>query len=141
MFGFWLVASGCHRERGKTFDVELPHGKPFLEDEQVTFLVPFLERTLDWPLNSRFHYGHPDLMDKLQVVQQGGVSKAQMIAVNVIFQDAFVRKVVLCFVLCFFCFVWLFYCTGFHKCSFSFSMLLWMVLCDFGIVAFFWLTM
>ena len=34
-----------------------------------------IRRTLDWPLNSRFHYGHPDLMDKLQVVQQGGVSK------------------------------------------------------------------
>lgn len=47
----------------------------------VTFLSVtggffFRRRTLDWPLNSRFHYGHPDLMDKLQVVQQGGVSKA-----------------------------------------------------------------
>lgn len=44
-------------------------------DSEFTFGT-MIQRTLDWPLNSRFHYGHPDLMDKLQVVQQGGVSKA-----------------------------------------------------------------
>eukprot|EP00405_Crypthecodinium_cohnii_P007093 CAMPEP_0206420490 /NCGR_PEP_ID=MMETSP0324_2-20121206/873_1 /ASSEMBLY_ACC=CAM_ASM_000836 /TAXON_ID=2866 /ORGANISM="Crypthecodinium cohnii, Strain Seligo" /LENGTH=1614 /DNA_ID=CAMNT_0053884383 /DNA_START=33 /DNA_END=4877 /DNA_ORIENTATION=- len=35
-----------------------------------------LQRTMDWPLQARLHYGHPDMMDKLQMVQQGGVSKA-----------------------------------------------------------------
>lgn len=43
-------------------------------DSEFTFGT-MIQRTLDWPLNSRFHYGHPDLIDKLQVVQQGGVSK------------------------------------------------------------------
>jgi len=35
-----------------------------------------IQRTMDWPLQARLHYGHPDMMDKLQVLQQGGVSKA-----------------------------------------------------------------
>ncbi|CAE7879948.1 FKS1, partial [Symbiodinium sp. KB8] len=43
-------------------------------DSEFTFGT-MIQRTLDWPLNARLHYGHPDLMDKLQVVQQGGVSK------------------------------------------------------------------
>ncbi|CAJ1402016.1 unnamed protein product [Effrenium voratum] len=43
-------------------------------DSEFTFGT-MIQRTLDWPLAARFHYGHPDLMDKLQVVQQGGVSK------------------------------------------------------------------
>jgi 1,3-beta-glucan synthase len=34
------------------------------------------QRTMDWPLEARLHYGHPDMMDKLQMLQQGGVSKA-----------------------------------------------------------------
>jgi len=34
-----------------------------------------IQRTMDWPLQARLHYGHPDMMDKLQVLQQGGVSK------------------------------------------------------------------
>jgi len=35
-----------------------------------------IQRTMDWPLEARLHYGHPDMMDKLQMLQQGGVSKA-----------------------------------------------------------------
>mmetsp|Transcript_102536 Transcript_102536/g.258317 ORF Transcript_102536/g.258317 Transcript_102536/m.258317 type:complete len:1585 (-) Transcript_102536:49-4803(-) len=35
-----------------------------------------IQRTMDWPLDARLHYGHPDMMDKLQMLQQGGVSKA-----------------------------------------------------------------
>jgi len=35
-----------------------------------------IQRTMDRPLEARLHYGHPDIMDKLQMVQQGGVSKA-----------------------------------------------------------------
>eukprot|EP00929_Paragymnodinium_shiwhaense_P061983 TRINITY_DN30951_c0_g1_i1.p1 TRINITY_DN30951_c0_g1~~TRINITY_DN30951_c0_g1_i1.p1 ORF type:complete len:1604 (-),score=362.26 TRINITY_DN30951_c0_g1_i1:181-4992(-) len=35
-----------------------------------------VQRTMDWPMESRLHYGHPDMMDKLQIIQQGGVSKA-----------------------------------------------------------------
>jgi len=34
-----------------------------------------VQRTMDWPLQARLHYGHPDMMDKLQMIQQGGVSK------------------------------------------------------------------
>lgn len=34
-----------------------------------------IQRTMDTPLQARLHYGHPDMMDKLQVLQQGGVSK------------------------------------------------------------------
>merc|ERR1719433_964688 len=35
-----------------------------------------VQRTMDWPMEARLHYGHPDMMDKLQMMQQGGVSKA-----------------------------------------------------------------
>jgi len=35
-----------------------------------------IQRTMDWPLEARLHYGHPDMLDKLQMLQQGGVSKA-----------------------------------------------------------------
>merc|ERR1719230_1457895 len=34
-----------------------------------------VQRTMDRPLEARLHYGHPDVMDKLQMIQQGGVSK------------------------------------------------------------------
>jgi len=34
-----------------------------------------VQRTMDSPLKARLHYGHPDMMDKLQMIQQGGVSK------------------------------------------------------------------
>jgi len=34
-----------------------------------------IQRTMDWPLRARLHYGHPDMMCKLQAMQQGGVSK------------------------------------------------------------------
>eukprot|EP00927_Polykrikos_kofoidii_P034856 TRINITY_DN2947_c0_g5_i1.p1 TRINITY_DN2947_c0_g5~~TRINITY_DN2947_c0_g5_i1.p1 ORF type:complete len:1590 (-),score=233.54 TRINITY_DN2947_c0_g5_i1:233-5002(-) len=34
-----------------------------------------VQRTMDLPLKARLHYGHPDMLDKLQMVQQGGVSK------------------------------------------------------------------
>lgn len=35
-----------------------------------------VQRTMDWPMGCRMHYGHPDIMDKIQMLQQGGVSKA-----------------------------------------------------------------
>eukprot|EP00930_Biecheleria_cincta_P028708 TRINITY_DN20020_c0_g1_i1.p1 TRINITY_DN20020_c0_g1~~TRINITY_DN20020_c0_g1_i1.p1 ORF type:complete len:1709 (+),score=246.49 TRINITY_DN20020_c0_g1_i1:135-5261(+) len=34
-----------------------------------------VQRTMDWPMGCRMHYGHPDIMDKIQMLQQGGVSK------------------------------------------------------------------
>ena len=35
-----------------------------------------VQRTLARPLWCRYHYGHPDVMDKLALVSQGGLSKA-----------------------------------------------------------------
>mmetsp|Transcript_26339 Transcript_26339/g.77317 ORF Transcript_26339/g.77317 Transcript_26339/m.77317 type:complete len:2722 (+) Transcript_26339:41-8206(+) len=35
-----------------------------------------LQRTMDRPLLSRQHYGHPDIMEKLTMMAQGGLSKA-----------------------------------------------------------------
>ena len=35
-----------------------------------------VQRTLYRPLDARMHYGHPDFIDKLTMMQQGGVSKA-----------------------------------------------------------------
>jgi hypothetical protein len=35
-----------------------------------------VQRTLSRPLWSRYHYGHPDVMDKLVLMAQGGLSKA-----------------------------------------------------------------
>lgn len=43
-------------------------------DSEFTFGT-VIQRTMDWPLDARLHYGHPDMMDKLQMLQQGGVSK------------------------------------------------------------------
>ena len=34
------------------------------------------QRVLDTPLRSRFHYGHPDIFDKLWFITRGGISKA-----------------------------------------------------------------
>ena len=34
------------------------------------------QRTMSRPLWSRYHYGHPDLLDKSQMISQGGISKA-----------------------------------------------------------------
>eukprot|EP01052_Picozoa_sp_SAG31_P002274 SAG31_NODE_79_length_27235_cov_6.268868_3_plen_2702_part_00 len=34
------------------------------------------QRALTNPLGARMHYGHPDVMDKLEMIAQGGVSKA-----------------------------------------------------------------
>lgn len=33
------------------------------------------QRTMSYPLQSRLHYGHPDMMDKLAMMAQGGISK------------------------------------------------------------------
>ena len=33
------------------------------------------QRTMATPLRSRFHYGHPDMLDKLAMMSQGGISK------------------------------------------------------------------
>ena len=35
-----------------------------------------VQRTLASPLQSRYHYGHPDMLDKIALIAQGGVSKA-----------------------------------------------------------------
>ena len=34
------------------------------------------QRTMAQDLGSRYHYGHPDMMDKLAMMSQGGISKA-----------------------------------------------------------------
>jgi len=34
-----------------------------------------VQRTLAYPLWSRLHYGHPDMLDKLAMIGQGGMSK------------------------------------------------------------------
>ena len=34
------------------------------------------QRTMTAPLRSRYHYGHPDMLDKLAMMAQGGISKA-----------------------------------------------------------------
>ena len=35
-----------------------------------------VQRVMTWPGSVRFHYGHPDLWNKLFVMTRGGVSKA-----------------------------------------------------------------
>lgn len=35
-----------------------------------------LQRTMTFPGRARFHYGHPDVWDKLWVMTRGGISKA-----------------------------------------------------------------
>ena len=35
-----------------------------------------VQRTMSDPLQSRYHYGHPDMLDKCAMMAQGGVSKA-----------------------------------------------------------------
>eukprot|EP00966_Prymnesium_polylepis_P016761 386749-Prymnesium_polylepis.1 len=35
-----------------------------------------VQRTMAYPLLSRYHYGHPDMFDKLGLIAQGGMSKA-----------------------------------------------------------------
>ena len=35
-----------------------------------------VQRTMAKPLRSRYHYGHPDMLDKLALMAQGGISKA-----------------------------------------------------------------
>ena len=43
---------------------------------QERYFGTMFQRVLDQPLDVRFHYGHPDLMDKLHFLSHGGVSKA-----------------------------------------------------------------
>ena len=41
------------------------------------YSLPLLvQRTMSDPLYCRYHYGHPDMLDKLALLAQGGVSKA-----------------------------------------------------------------
>ena len=35
-----------------------------------------VQRFLTWPLMVRFHYGHPDVWDKVWAISSGGISKA-----------------------------------------------------------------
>ena len=35
-----------------------------------------VQRVMTWPGSVRFHYGHPDLWNKLFIMTRGGVSKA-----------------------------------------------------------------
>lgn len=35
-----------------------------------------IQRVMTWPGGVRFHYGHPDLWNKLFVMTRGGISKA-----------------------------------------------------------------
>jgi 1,3-beta-glucan synthase len=35
-----------------------------------------VQRVMCWPGNVRFHYGHPDVWNKLFVMTRGGMSKA-----------------------------------------------------------------
>lgn len=37
---------------------------------------PCVQRVMTWPGSVRFHYGHPDLWNKLFIMTRGGVSKA-----------------------------------------------------------------
>ena len=43
---------------------------------QERYFGTWYQRVLSKPLDVRFHYGHPDLMDKLHFLTRGGVSKA-----------------------------------------------------------------
>ena len=43
---------------------------------QERYFGTFFQRVLAAPLDVRFHYGHPDLLDKLHFLTRGGVSKA-----------------------------------------------------------------
>lgn len=35
-----------------------------------------VQRVMTWPGGVRFHYGHPDIWNKLFVMTRGGISKA-----------------------------------------------------------------
>ena len=43
---------------------------------QERYFGTFFQRVLDSPLDVRFHYGHPDLLDKVHFLARGGVSSA-----------------------------------------------------------------
>jgi 1,3-beta-glucan synthase len=47
----------------------------FAASSEFTFGT-IIQRTLDRPLAARLYYGHPDIMEKLTMMAQGGVSKA-----------------------------------------------------------------
>lgn len=46
----------------------------FAAAAELTFGT-LVQRTMTNPLNVRMHYGHPDMLDKLTMIAQGGVSK------------------------------------------------------------------
>ena len=43
---------------------------------QERYFGTFFQRILSEPLGVRFHYGHPDLLDKIHFLTRGGVSSA-----------------------------------------------------------------
>lgn len=47
-----------------------------LAASQEAVFGTLVQRVLSNPLSARQHYGHPDFVDKLRMMQQGGVSKA-----------------------------------------------------------------
>ncbi|CAN0338232.1 unnamed protein product [Ectocarpus sp. 13 AM-2016] len=47
----------------------------FFSLQELNF-VSATQRALDNPLHVRFHYGHPDIFDRMSAITMGGVSKA-----------------------------------------------------------------
>ncbi|CAM9598949.1 unnamed protein product, partial [Hapterophycus canaliculatus] len=47
----------------------------FFSLQELNF-VSATQRVLDNPLHVRFHYGHPDVFDRMSAITMGGVSKA-----------------------------------------------------------------
>lgn len=49
----------------------------FMSQQELAF-VTATQRALHRPLNVRFHYGHPDMFDKISVMTLGGMAKASL---------------------------------------------------------------
>ncbi|KAJ0816791.1 putative 1,3-beta-glucan synthase [Helianthus annuus] len=50
----------------------------FMSNQESTF-VTIAQRVLAYPLRVRFHYGHPDIFDRIFHITRGGVSKASKV--------------------------------------------------------------
>eukprot|EP00850_Spirogloea_muscicola_P001766 SM000006S19531 [mRNA] locus=s6:1319148:1331519:- [translate_table: standard] len=50
----------------------------FMSNQETSF-VTIGQRVLAWPLKVRFHYGHPDVFDRLFHITRGGMSKASRV--------------------------------------------------------------
>eukprot|EP00457_Paulinella_chromatophora_P000089 gb/GEZN01000089.1/.p1 GENE.gb/GEZN01000089.1/~~gb/GEZN01000089.1/.p1 ORF type:complete len:2202 (-),score=366.59 gb/GEZN01000089.1/:786-7310(-) len=61
--------------REKIFTGSLSSVANYMALQEMCF-VTLGQRVLDKPLRMRFHYGHPDVFDKLFFIPRGGVSKA-----------------------------------------------------------------